>query len=212
VVDLAAGTGVFTRALATRVPHVVAVEPDAKMREVLAERSPDVEVIDGTGEAIPLPDASADALFVSSAWHWLDPDRALPEIARVLRDGGRLGVVSTGRDRNIGWVRGLDRRVGEPSWGAAAEDDHRQRRAVQLTPDSAFERPQSTTFAFTRRMPVIDVVDLVATYSAVITATGEERRAILNAARATVEEHFPNLEIVDFPMRTSCWRADRVAR
>jgi SAM-dependent methyltransferase len=211
-VDLAAGTGLFTRPLAARVPRVIAVEPDPKMREVLAERSPDIEVLEGTGEAIPLPDASADALFVSSAWHWLDPDRALPEIARVLRDGGRLGVVWTSRDRNIEWVRGLDRRPDQAPVDGTAEEQHRHRRAVQLPEGGPFEREESTTFAFTRRMPIDDVVAMAATYSAVITASAEDRAVILAKARSTLAEKFPGEEIVDFPMRTWCWRADRVAR
>ena len=54
-----------------------------------------------------MPDASADGVFVSSAWHWLDPERAVPEIGRVLRDGGRLGVIWTSRDRDVDWVRDL---------------------------------------------------------------------------------------------------------
>ena len=72
-VDVAAGTGLFTRALATRVPKVIAVEPDARMREVFALRSPGIELREGSGEAIPLPDAGADLVTVSSAWHWFDP-------------------------------------------------------------------------------------------------------------------------------------------
>ena len=99
-VDLAAGTGLFTRELIGRAARVVAVEPDARMREVLARRSPEVDVREGWGEAMPLPDASADAVFVSTAWHWLDPARAVPEIARVLRPGGRLGVIWTSRNRD----------------------------------------------------------------------------------------------------------------
>src|SRR5580692_5123528 len=75
-VDLAAGTGLFTRALLRRVPRVVAVEPDQRMREVLARRTPGLDVRAGRGEELPLPDASVDALFVSTAWHWLDPERA----------------------------------------------------------------------------------------------------------------------------------------
>lgn len=211
-VDVAAGTGLFTRPLAARVPHVVAIEPDPQMRAVLAERSPGVEVLEGTGESIPLPDASADALFVSSAWHWLDPDRALPEIARVLRDGGRLGVLWTSRDRNIEWVRGLDRGPDQPPCDGAAEDDHRRSRAVEVPAGGPFERVGSTAFAFTRQMPVDDVVAMAATYSAVITASAEQRNVILAAARAKVEEHFPGVVVVDFPMRTWCWRADRVSR
>ena len=107
-VDLGAGTGLLSRALASRVPQVIAVEPDPRMRAVLQARSPGVRVMAGTGEAIPLPDASADGVFVSSAWHWMDPDRAVPEIARVLRDGGRFGVIWTSRDRGSGWLREFD--------------------------------------------------------------------------------------------------------
>jgi ubiquinone/menaquinone biosynthesis C-methylase UbiE len=212
VVDVAAGTGLLTRLLADRVPTVVAVEPDPKMREVLAERSPAVEVLDGTGESIPLPDASADGLFVSSAWHWLDPERALPEIARVLRDGGRLGVLSTGRDRNIEWIRSLDGSANEPLEETAEAARHRRSRVVQLPDGMPFERVETTAFTFTRRMTVEDIVAMVGTYSAVITASPEDRAAILATARSAVESHYPGENIIDFPMRTWCWRADRVAR
>ena len=85
---MGAGTGLLTRLLASRAARVIAVEPDERMRAVLRARSPGVSVLEGTGEAIPLPDASADGVFVSSAWHWMDPEDALPEIARVLRHGG----------------------------------------------------------------------------------------------------------------------------
>ena len=71
-VEIGAGTGLFTRALQRRVRQVIAVEPDDRMRAVLAARSPGVRAVAGRGEAIPVPDASADGVFVSSAWHWLD--------------------------------------------------------------------------------------------------------------------------------------------
>ena len=100
--------GLFTRALLGRVPDITAVEPDGRMRAVLAERTEGVRVLDGRGEAIPLPDASVDAVFVSTAWHWFDPALAIPEIARVLRDGGRLGVIWTSRNRADDWVAELD--------------------------------------------------------------------------------------------------------
>ncbi len=108
VVDVGAGTGLLSRALAARVPQVIAVEPDERMRAVLAARSPGVTVVEGRGEAIPLPDASADGVYVSSAWHWMDPALTVPEIARVLRDGGRFGAIWTGADRDAGWLRDLD--------------------------------------------------------------------------------------------------------
>ena len=168
-VDLAAGTGLFTRALQRRAGQVIAVEPDDRMRAVLAARSPGVRAIAGRGEAIPVPDASADGVFVSSAWHWLDPVLAVPEIARVLRDGGRLGVILTSRDRRADWVAELDRlRSPRP-----AEDDGarpRRRHGVTLPENAPFENIASASFTFARTMTVDDAVDWMATYSGIITA------------------------------------------
>ena len=103
-VDLAAGTGLFTRALLGRVPEITAVEPDGRMRAVLAERTEGVRVLDGRDEVIPLPDASVDGVFVSTAWHWFDAALAIPEIARVLRDGGGSGSSGqAGTEPTTGW-------------------------------------------------------------------------------------------------------------
>ena len=85
VVDLAAGTGKLTRLLVERFGRVVAVEPDERMRALL-----DVESVAGTAERIPLPDVSADAVFIGDAFHWFDAPAALAEIARVLRPRGGL--------------------------------------------------------------------------------------------------------------------------
>jgi ubiquinone/menaquinone biosynthesis C-methylase UbiE len=92
VLDLAAGTGRLTKALVDRFAHVVAVEPDDAMRARIA----DGEVLAGRAEAIPLPDASVDAVFVAEAFHWFDASRAVPEIERVLRRRGGLAVISNG--------------------------------------------------------------------------------------------------------------------
>lgn len=104
VCDLAAGTGKFTRLLVSRGFDVVAVEPVPAMRDQLAEVVPDVEVVDGTAEAIPLPDASVDAVTVAQAFHWFDFDAALAEIRRVLRPGGGLAIVFNRRDETVPWV------------------------------------------------------------------------------------------------------------
>jgi SAM-dependent methyltransferase len=212
VVDVAAGTGKMTRALLKRVPTVYAVEPDDRMRAVLASRSPEVIALAGTGEAIPLPDASADAVYVASAWHWLDPARAFPEISRVLKDGARFGVLWTSRDRDIEWVRDLDRTPHEPPWDGSAEVRHRQRRAAGLADAPGFAGRATASFGFTRRMSVDDVVEMVATYSAVITAPAEVRERLLTTTREKLTRRFPGAREIDLPMRTWCWRADRVSR
>jgi SAM-dependent methyltransferase len=93
VLDLAAGTGKLTRLLVERFPRVIAIEPLAGMRAVLERVVPEAESLDGTAEAIPLPDASVDAAFVAEAFHWFDAPAAARELARVVRPGGMLRLV-----------------------------------------------------------------------------------------------------------------------
>jgi SAM-dependent methyltransferase len=112
VLDLAAGTGKLTRALVARGLEVVAVEPLAEMRATLAAALPEVRALEGTAEAIPLPDASVDAIKVAQAWHWVDPERAAAEAARVLRPGGTLGLVWNRRDERVDWVARLSEVMG----------------------------------------------------------------------------------------------------
>jgi SAM-dependent methyltransferase len=229
-VDLAAGTGLFTRALLGRVPRVVAVEPDQRMREVLASRTPGVDVRAGQGERIPLPDASADAVFVSTAWHWLDLPRAVPEIARVLRPGGRLGVIWTSRDRDADWVAELDLLKlhgpgaslpgggGQPWTAAEVRAQLDRHHAVILPEESAFGPGERATFQFGRIMPAADVVEWLATNSAFITASPAGQRAARAHWRAVLlsRAHVPAgpdsaaaEPVVEIPLRSWCWRAAR---
>lgn len=214
-VDLGAGTGLLTRALALRVPRVIAVEPDERMRAVLAARSPGVEVRAGRGEAIPLPDASADGVFISSAWHWMDPEVALAEITRVLRDGGRFGLIWTSRDRQVGWLRDLGHRR---SPDAAPPDEQangssgRRPRQVDLPAGVQLGHAERTSFAYTRTMSAADFVDLQGTYSGVITASAADKAAELSRVRAALEARFPGATEIEVPIRSECWRADRTSR
>ena len=222
-VDLGAGTGLLSRALARRVPRVIAVEPDERMAAVLRTRDPAIEVRQGRGEAIPLPDATADGVFISSAWHWMDPERAVPEIARVLRDGGRFGVIWTSRDHEVDWVRELHRlrepdQHGEPGQpaepaGPQAQDRPRaRRREVTLPGGSPFGVAQTASFTFRRAMTISDVVAMLGTYSGLITASPQDRAATFARLRAALEQWFPGADEIDMPMRSVCWRADRTAR
>jgi SAM-dependent methyltransferase len=98
VVDVAAGTGKLTRQLAGTGARVIAVEPVAGMRAVLAERLPQVEVVDATAERTGLPSGAADAVTVGQAFHWFRGAEALAEFHRVLRPGGGLALVWNRRD------------------------------------------------------------------------------------------------------------------
>lgn len=104
VCDIAAGTGKLTRLLAGVGADVVAVEPVEGMRSQLAAVLPEVEVRDGTAEALPFEDGSFDVVTVAQAFHWFRFDEALAEIRRVLHPGGGLAIVFNRRDETVPWV------------------------------------------------------------------------------------------------------------
>ena len=107
VADVGAGTGKLTATLVGLGAEVTAVEPDPQMLAELRQTMPAVRSVPGSAEAIPLPDASLDAVLAGQAMHWFDMDRALPEIARVLRPGGVLAGLWNVDDDRVGWVAGL---------------------------------------------------------------------------------------------------------
>lgn len=107
VVDLAAGTGKFTRLLVPTGASVVAVEPVAAMRQQLAEMVPEASSVGAAAERLPLANASVDAVTVAQAFHWFEPRAALAEIHRVLRPGGRLGLIWNRADTSVEWVAKL---------------------------------------------------------------------------------------------------------
>jgi ubiquinone/menaquinone biosynthesis C-methylase UbiE len=114
VLDLAAGTGQLARLFVPIVGSVVAVEPAASMRHVLARRLPSVETLEGRAERIPLPDQSVDAAVIGNAFHWFDGDAAVRELARVLRPGGGLAVLwNLGLSSDPPWSPRLDQLVDE---------------------------------------------------------------------------------------------------
>ena len=105
VCDLAAGTGKLTRLLVATGAELVAIEPVPGMRAQLAEVLPDIDVLDGTAESIPLADASVDTVTVAQAVHWFKFEPALEEIRRVLAPGGSLAILFNQRDERVPWVK-----------------------------------------------------------------------------------------------------------
>jgi SAM-dependent methyltransferase len=108
-VDLGAGTGKFTRRLLETGASVTAIEPLDAMRAQLRRNVPEVSVIAATAQAMPLADASADVVACAQAFHWFADREALREIGRVLRPGGKLGLVWNVRDESLDWVGAITR-------------------------------------------------------------------------------------------------------
>ncbi len=200
VLDLGAGTGKLTRQLCERGLDVIAVEPSPGMREQLAKGLPDVTVLDGTAEAIPLPDDSVDVVLVAQAWHWVDPARAVPETARVLAPGGRLGLIWNIRDERSDWVRQL---------GLTMHGDE-DPRALAPVIGAPFAPLQRRDVEWNYRASPATILDLVASRSYVITLPFAEREALLAEVRKLLDTH-PGLAgavEVSVPYVTECYRTD----
>jgi len=215
VLEIGAGTGILTRLLAERVDHLVAVEPDDRMRAVLARADGRVKVLAGQAEEIPVGASSVDVVIAQSAWHWVDEARAIPEVARVLRPGGRLSLVWTGPDRSVDWMRSLwaGGIIFNPDEKTEVDGRRKRRHLVDVDAGGAnpFLQPETELFHWTRPMTKADLVALSATYSAVITMEESARREHLEAMARFLDAHeaFGGLDTIDVPMRSYCWRATK---
>ncbi|HEY7272401.1 MAG TPA: class I SAM-dependent methyltransferase [Actinoplanes sp.] len=201
VLDLGAGTGKLTRALLHRGLEVTAVDPSDGMLAELRRVLPGVPALAGSAEAIPLPDRSVDAVVVGQAWHWVDPGRAVPEVARVLRPGGRLGLIWNVRDARADWVR----RIGQ------ILDDRMVRQAPEV--GSPFGTAESREFPWTDRIGADRLLDLVASRSYVILMPSDERAAVLGQVRQLMATHPALVGRTEFelPYVAQCTRAHRPA-
>jgi ubiquinone/menaquinone biosynthesis C-methylase UbiE len=207
VVDLAAGTGKLTRELVPTGAELIAIEPVAGMREVLSRSlrdvRPEILVADGTAESLPLDDASVDGVVVAQAFHWFDGPRALADLARVLRPGGRLAVVFNVRDERDPVQAALER-IWEPYRGDTPT--HRTgawQRAFE--PADRFTPLAHQSFGNDQRVSADQLVDRVVSVSFIATLDEAQRAAVEAEVRTMLTDE---AEIV-LPYRTDVFWTER---
>jgi SAM-dependent methyltransferase len=190
VLDLAAGTGKLTRSLQARGLRVVAVEPLPAMRAQLALALPEVPVLDGSAERIPLEAGSLDAVLVGQAFHWFEPFAALDEIARVLRPGGWLALLWNLWDLGDPAQAALDRIVAPLARGRIRNlttGSHPYGAwPAALARDLRFAAPQQTRVPHTVELDARAAGERVASISQVQSAPEVERDRAIERARALV--------------------------
>jgi len=108
--DIGAGTGIASRLLAERSVRVMAIEPNASMRQA-AEFHPLVEFSDATAEATSLPEASIDLITSFQAFHWFNPIPTLAEFRRILKPSGRMALIWSTLDKDDEFSAQFDRLV-----------------------------------------------------------------------------------------------------
>ena len=216
VLDLGAGTGKLTATLVARGAEVIAVEPDSAMLAELRRSLPAVRALSGSAEAIPLPDASVDAVVAGNAMHWFDMAVAGPEIARVLAPGGILAGLWNVMDDQVEWVAGLARVSGRAaigprdtpiSWRAETADMHVPKTGVE----ARFGSPEQELFPHGQRRTADSLVATIATRAGLLVMPEHEQEASLGRIRGFLASR-PETARGEFtlPMLTGVLRVRRL--
>jgi SAM-dependent methyltransferase len=203
VLDVGAGTGLLTEVVLGAGHDVTAVDPSPEMLAELVARLPAVTAAVGSAEALPVDDASVDAVVAGQAAHWFDPAPAAREIRRVLRPGGVLGLIWNTRDERTPWVGALGELISAEARGHEADQGVVDRFAEELP-------AQVDVFESGIVQPVTpeNVVAGIATRSYVALMDDVRRAAFLAGVRELLDEHPDTCgrELLELPYVTRAYR------
>lgn len=211
VLDLAAGTGKVARLLHGRVGEVIAVEPGDAMRGQLAARLPEITLLDGTAEDIPIADDTIDGAVVGEAFHWFNVVAAAGEIARVLRPRGGLALlwnVPVWTTRNTPWLAGLQQVLAHhrKAAGVYPAGEGTWQRLLERT--GLFDPLTHAHAAHVQRLSPADFLAQISSWSWITNLPEAPRRAALGDVAALVSHQ---VEIV-IPYRVDIYWTRRRGR
>ena len=199
VLELGAGTGKLTEQLVAQHHKVVATDPLEPMLRLLRARLPQVPVALAAAERIPLRARSVDTVVGAQTFHWWDLERALPEIARVLRPGGHLSLVWNLRDERIPWVRRLGRLIGS--------QEQQNDPTHALLSSHLFGFVETATFRFWQPLNRARLRDLVQSRSNVAVMGAVERERLLGKVDELYDAYGRGPDGMLLPYVTHCYKA-----
>ena len=204
VLELGAGTGKLTETLVELGHDVHACEPDEAMLAVLRKKLPDIRSSASAAEQIPAPDGSFDVVVAAQCLHWFDLDRALPEINRVLKPGGRIAVVWNVRDESMPWVRKLGRIIGTQEQLREPEEP--------LVKSGLFGFVEQASYKFWQQIDRKSIVDLVLSRSNIAVLDESAREAKVRELLAFYDDYGRGMDGMRLPYECDCYRATVVKK
>jgi len=174
VVEVGAGTGKLTRALAALGVRVLAVEPDPRMLSVL--RQSGLEGVEGSAESIPVGDGGADAVVAGSSLHWFELDEALMEFRRVLRPGGRFAFGWNHRDIRHPAIAAMSEAIYASRPSRQTSGWQRRDWASAVTEAGLFRDVEHELFEHVHEFPREALEDHLLSYSGLAALPEAERR------------------------------------
>jgi len=210
VIEVGAGPGKFTHLLVDAGADILATDPVPGMLGALSKALPDVQTAVASADALPVADASMDAVVCATAFHWFASADVVAEFHRALRPGGTLGLIWNVRDERVPWVARLSAITNRYE-----DAEPRQRTGQWRTPFPApgFTDLHETAMAYEHRGSAEDVIVGRTLSTSFIAALPDARRAeIEREVRALIAET-PELQgpEVVFPYITrgyDCRRTD----
>ncbi|MEY9933435.1 SAM-dependent methyltransferase [Catenulispora sp. GP43] len=199
--DVGAGTGISSRQLHERGAEVTAVELSEPMLRQLVSQSPGVGAVLGSANALPLREESVDFVTFAQAWHWVDPELAVPEVFRVLKPGGALACFWNKPDTDAPWRTGYNDRIreligGEPGYTNSSSAFDQEPR-IELGGRWSHLPVRVFRAAWSRRIPIEQRLTNATSRSYMSTVDPERLAAFLDVEREVLLKHFPDGMVVE---------------
>jgi SAM-dependent methyltransferase len=203
VADIGAGTGISARLLAHRGAHVVAVEPGEGMRTAAAPHDHVVWVA-GRAEATGLRSQSIDIVLCAQSFHWFSPPVVLPELARILKPGGRLAIMWNRRSKTDPLTAGYRQAILDVGGEIAVE--RMDFDPTVLAASGLFSVPERYAFPNVQRLTLDGLIGRARSAS-YVPKSGAEGQRLLDLLRALHTLHADADGMVELVYETEVFRS-----